>query len=130
MSTFGRDLVAHAGRLRAAGAQYIVVQSLRDMGKLPLAAATGQQAQLEWSALTTLFNSTVDAATGAAHLPVIQSGTYLILSAAIESMITGPQQMAMLGEAPNDVERANWRTLDRRMMSAMGATGSAANVQA
>jgi outer membrane lipase/esterase len=39
-------------------------------------------------------------------------------------------QMAALGEAPMDVERANWRTLDGRMMSAINAPGSAGKIQA
>ena len=43
-------------------------------------------------------------------------------------MITGPQQMAALGEAPLDVERANWRTLDSRMMSAINTPGTAGQV--
>ena len=46
------------------------------------------------------------------------TGADIVLSQAIVSMITGPQQMAALGQAPIDVERANWRTLDSRMMSA------------
>ena len=53
------DLAAQAGRLRAAGAQYIIVQNLPDMGKTPAAAAQGQQAQL--TAIANLFNSTLNA---------------------------------------------------------------------
>ena len=171
------DLAAQAGRLRAAGAQYIIVQNLPDMGKTPAAAAQGQQAQL--TAIANLFNSTLNAAVGSANLPVIQfntsallneiiaqpslygfvnttipvcttssaiqctpatlrdpngnltwvfadgvhptTGADLVLSQAIVSMITGPQQMAALGEAPMGVERANWRALDGRMMSAINA---------
>ena len=58
------------------------------------------------------------------------TGADLLLSQAIISMITGPQQMAALGQAPIDVERANWRTLDGRMMSAIGAPGAPGKFQA
>jgi outer membrane lipase/esterase len=45
-------------------------------------------------------------------------------------MISGPAQMAALGEAPMAVERANWRTLDNRMMSAINAPGGPEKFQA
>jgi outer membrane lipase/esterase len=173
------DLAAQAGRLRAAGAQYIVVQRLPDLGKTPAAAAQGAQAAA--TAVSNFFNSTLDAALGAAGLPVIQvntsqllnevianpaaygfvnttvpvcttssslqctpstlrdpngnltwvyadgvhptTGADLLLSQAIVSMIAGPAQVAALGQAPMAVERANWRTLDNRMMSAINAPG-------
>jgi outer membrane lipase/esterase len=180
------DLAAQAGRLRAAGAQYVIVQGLPDIGKTPAAAAQGQQATL--SQISTLFNSTLNAAIGSAGLSVIQfntqaftaetiaqpalfgftnatvpvcttaivlqctsatlrdpngnltwvfadgvhptTGAALLLSQAITSMITGPQQMAALGEAPAGVERANWRALDGRMMSAINAKGGPGKLQA
>ena len=139
----------------------------------------GPQGQALFNGLSSLFNSTLNAAIGAAGLNVIQfnafalatetaanpalfgfvnattpacttssslactpstlvapnanmnyvfadgihptTGAAIVLSQAIESMITGPQQMAALGQAPADVERANWRTLDGRMMSAINA---------
>ncbi len=173
------DLAAQAARLRAAGAQYIVVQRLPDLGKTPFAAAQGAQATA--TAISNFFNSTLDAALGAAGLPVIQvntsqllnevianpaaygfvnttvpvcttssslqctpstlrdpngnltwvwadgvhptTGADLLLSQAIVSMIAGPAQMAALGQAPMAVERANWRTLDNRMMSGINAPG-------
>jgi len=52
------------------------------------------------------------------------TGAYLALAQAMNSMLTGPMQMAALGQAPYDVERANWRALDGRMMSAIGAPGA------
>jgi outer membrane lipase/esterase len=173
------DLATAVGKLKAAGAQYVVVQNLPDMGKTPLAASQGAQGQALFNGLSTLFNTTLNAAIGAAGLNVIQfnafalatetaanpalfgfvnatvpacttssslactpstlvapnanmnyvfadvihptTGAAIVLSQAIESMITGPQQMAALGQAPADVERANWRTLDGRMMSAINA---------
>ncbi len=180
------DLAAQAARLRAAGAQYIVVQNLPDLGKTPFAASVGAQAPA--TAISNFFNSTLNAAIGAAGLPVIQfntsalvneiiakpslygfvnttvpvcttasalqctpatlrdptgnltwvfadsvhptTGADIVLSQAIISMITGPQQMAALGEAPLAVERANWRALDSRMMSAINAPGGPEKFQA
>jgi len=180
------DLAAQAGRLRAAGAQYIVVQNLPDIGKTPFAAAQGAQAT--FSSISGLFNSTLNAAVGAAGLQVLQfntsqllneiiaspalygfvnttvpvcttpsalqctpatlrdpngnltwvfadgvhptTGADLLLSQAIVSMLTGPAQMAALGEAPLAVERANWRALDSRMMSSINAPGGAQKFQA
>ena len=167
------DLATQIGRLRVAGAQYIVVQNVPDIGKTPYAASVGAQAN--FTALSGLFNSTLNAAIGAAGLPVIQVNTFqllnevganpaaygfvnatvpvctttssffctpatlrdptgnltwvfadgvhpttgsaLLLAQAIESMITGPQQIAALGDAPLGVERANWRAIDSRMFS-------------
>ena len=180
------DLAAQVGRLRAAGAQYIVLQNLPDIGKTPAAAQQGQQAAL--SAISGLFNSTLNSAVAAASLQVIQFNTSLLLSEiianpslygfvnattpvcatpssiqctpstlipggnpltyvfadgvhpttgadlllaqAVVSMITGPQQIAALAEAPKEVERANWRALDNRMMSAINAPGTPNKIQA
>ncbi|MFO1395855.1 MAG: autotransporter domain-containing protein [Burkholderiales bacterium] len=174
------DLATQAAKLKAAGAQYVVVQALPDIGKTPMAAAAGAQAT--FTALSDLFNTTLNAAVGNGGLQVMQfntskllneiiaspalygftnatsvacttssslqctpatlvssnanltyvfadgvhptTGANLVLSQAIVSMMTGPQQMAALGQAPFDVERANWRTLDGRMMSAIGAPGA------
>ncbi len=179
------DLATQLGRLRAAGAQYIIVQNLPDIGKTPAAAALGQQATL--SAISGLFNTTLNGAIGTAGLSVIQfntsallgeiivqpslygfvnttipvcttsssimctpstlrdptgnltwvfadgvhptTGANLLLAQALVSMITGPQQIAALGEAPKGVERANWRALDGRMMSAVNATGGPGKLQ-
>lgn len=181
------DLAAQAARLRAAGAQYIIVQNLPDVGKTPAAISQGAAAQAQGTAIANFFNSTLNAALGATGIPVIQfntsallneiiakpslygfvnttvpvcttssslqctpstlrdptgnmtwvfadsvhptTGADLVLSSAIASMITGPMQMAALGEAPMAVERANWRTLDNRMMSALNAKGGPEKLQ-
>jgi outer membrane lipase/esterase len=57
------------------------------------------------------------------------TGTALILAQAIESMITGPQQIAALGDAPMGVERANWRAIDGRMMSGVDRAASTATAR-
>ncbi len=180
------DLAAQAGKLKAAGAQYVILQTLPDIGKTPFAASLGAQAT--FSQLSSLFNTTLNAAVGAAGMHVIQfnttallseiianpaqygfsnttqpacttssslqctpstlvapnanmnyvfadgvhptTGAGLVLSQAMISMITGPQQMALLGEAPMDVERANWRTLDGRMMSMINSSTAPTKLQA
>ena len=181
------DLATQAGKLKAAGAQYVVVATAPDVGKGPYAAPFGPVAQGALTSLSSFFNLTLDAAIGQAGLQVIQfdlfklmneviaqpglygfvntkdvacttasafdctpstlvatnanlnyvfadgkhgtTGFYVLWANAVESMITGPQQMAALGEAPNDVERANWRTLDSRMMSGINAPGTAGKFQ-
>jgi len=183
------DLAAQVVRLRAAGAQYIILQQLPDMGKTPDAIAAGAQAQQLFTTLSqTVFNTTLNSAIATSGVQVIQfntsallgeiianpslygfvnstqracttqsslnctpstlvapnanmnyvfadgvhptTGADLVLTQAIVSMITGPQQMAALGEAPLDVERANFRTLDSRMRSGIGTPGSAGKFQA
>jgi outer membrane lipase/esterase len=178
------DLATQVVKLNAAGARYIILQNLPDMGKTPDAIAAGPQAQQLFTGLSQqVFNATLNSAIAAAGVQVIPfntaaflneviadpglfgfvnatnrvctttsslqctpstlvpggnpltwvfadgvhptTGADLIETQAIISMITGPQQMAALGEAPNDVERANWRTLDSRMMSGINAPGAA-----
>jgi outer membrane lipase/esterase len=179
------DLAAQVGKLNAAGAQYVILQNLGDAGKTPSAGAVGQRAT--FSALAGLFNSTLNAAVGAAGLHVIQfdtfkfqnevvanaaafgfvntvdqvctttsslqctgatlkapngnlnwfwaddvhptTGTNLLVTQAIVSMITGPMEMAALGDAPMGVERANWRALDGRMTSAINAPAAPGKFQ-
>ena len=182
------DLATQVGKLRAGGAQYIILQNLPDIGKTPFGVSQGPAGQAAFSAVSGLFNTTLNSAVAAAGLQVIQfntaalfnellanpslygfantstpvctttsslnctpstlipggnpltyvfadgvhpaTGADLVLTQAIVSMITGPQQMAALGEAPMDVERANWRLLDNRMMSAINAPGAPGKIQA
>ncbi len=58
------------------------------------------------------------------------TGTSLLLAEAAASMITGPQQIAALGEAPMGVERANWRAIDGRMISGIDRVPSGKKLQA
>lgn len=182
------DLATAVGKLKAAGAQYVIVQNLPDLGKTPSAASQGPAAQAALSGLSGLFNSTLNTAIGAAGLQVIQfntnalfneiianpslygfgnttatactvpsslnctpstlvapdanmtyvfadgvhptTGAVLLQTQAIVSMITGPQQMAALGEAPFDIQRAQWRTLDSRMMSGINGPPQSGKFQA
>jgi outer membrane lipase/esterase len=49
------------------------------------------------------------------------TGGHAVLAQAAASMIDGPQQVATLAEAPFAVEGANFRALDGRMWSSLGA---------
>ena len=71
------DLAIQAARLQAAGARYLVVYNMPDIGKTPQAAA--QNAQATFTSLSGLFNSTLNAALSNAHLQIIQFNTFALL---------------------------------------------------
>ncbi|HQR10030.1 MAG TPA: autotransporter domain-containing protein [Casimicrobiaceae bacterium] len=58
------------------------------------------------------------------------TGTSILLAEAAASMITGPEQISALGEAPMGVERANWRAIDGRMFSGIDRVPSGKKIQA
>jgi outer membrane lipase/esterase len=64
------QLAGLAGQLQAAGARYVVVYGLPDIGVTPEAAAANAQANL--TALSNLFNGTLNGAIAAGNLNVIQ----------------------------------------------------------
>jgi outer membrane lipase/esterase len=64
------DLATLAAQLQGAGARYLVVYGLPDVGLTPEAAAAGAQASL--TALSNLYNSTLDTALASAHVQVIR----------------------------------------------------------
>ncbi len=171
------DLVTQVARLRAAGARFIVVYGLPDIGLTPASAAANAQAT--GTAITNLFNSTLNGGIAAANLPVIQVNqaqllreivanpgafgfsnvstpvcttasslqctpatlrdpngalTYLfadgihpttglaqIGAQAAASMIEAPARIGQLAEAPLGVEQAAFRSIDARMIGAVGA---------
>lgn len=171
------DLATQIGRLKAAGARYVVVYNVPDIGLTPDAGAVNARAT--FTALSDLFNSTLNAAITQAGLEVIPvnsfkliqevvanpsafgftnatipvcttssslnctpatlrdpngaltfvfadgehptTGLALLAAQAAVATIEAPQQMAMLGEAPLAVEKANFRAIDSRMLSAVGA---------
>lgn len=173
------DLATAAGKLKAAGASFVLVQAMPDNGKAPEVTAFGAQASAAVTSLSSLFNTTLQQAIAQAGLEVITfntfalmdeviaqpgvygfvnttgvacttptgssctpstlvapnanttyffsdghhgtTGAYLILSSAMTSMITGPQQIGTLAEAPLAVEDANFRALDGRMWSSFNA---------
>jgi len=173
------DLATQAARLQAAGARYIVVYALPDIGLTPLAISQGAAAQAQYTAVGNLFNSTLNASLQAANLQVIQvnqaqllreivanptafgftnvtvpvcttsslltctpstlrdpngnltwafadaihptTGLALIAAEQAASMIEAPAKIGALGEAPVNVEQAIFRTIDSRMIGAVGS---------
>jgi len=55
---------------------------------------------------------------------------HALIAQAVQSMITGPQQMASLAEAPLSVEQANFRALDNRMWSSLNAPRTQGKLEA
>ncbi len=53
-----------------------------------------------------------------------------ILAQYAASVVVAPQEMAILGQQPLDVEKANWRTLDGRMVSSAGGRPSNGKIEA
>jgi outer membrane lipase/esterase len=64
------DLVTQVARLRAAGARYVVVYGVPDIGLTPRAALVNAQAT--FTNVSNLFNSTLNAGLAAANLQVVQ----------------------------------------------------------
>jgi len=58
------------------------------------------------------------------------TGVYLAFASLITSMITGPEQIATLPQAPFAVEDANFRALDGRMWSSLGAPRTQKKIEA
>ena len=166
-------------RLHAAGAEYIVLVNLPDVGKTPGGQAGGPAGAAAASAFAGLFNSTLNGAVAGLGIHVIPVNilaffnevlanpasfgftnvtgvacttpsalncttstlvapgadrTYLfadpihptpaahaIIAQVVQSMITGPQQMGSLAEAPLRAEDASYRALDNRMWSSLNA---------
>jgi len=173
------QLATQIAKLHVAGAQYIVVWNVPDIGKSPFGLSQGAAGAAQLTAISQLFNTTLFAALNAAGTPTIRfnayglldeivanpgaygfsnvttpacgavrsllctpadlvapgaaqtfvfadgvhptTGAHAIIAQAIASMITGPQQMAALGDAPFRVEDANYRALDGRMWSSLDA---------
>ncbi len=171
------DLAAQVARLKAAGARYVVLYNVPDIGKTPRASASNAQAT--FTSLSDLFNSTLTAAITSAGLEVIPVNSFKLIqevvanpaafgfvnattpvctttnvvlctpatlrdpqgattwvfaddihpttamhalaAAAAVATIQAPQQIAVLAEAPLAVEKANFRAIDSRMMSSVGA---------
>jgi outer membrane lipase/esterase len=160
------------GVLNAAGARYILVFNLPDIGSTPFGKGSGQSASI--TALTSLYNSTLMATIDALNLHPIRLNVFGLFNEAIAnpgafgltnvtspgctvrsvfctsstlvspsapqtylfaddvhpttaghqviadyaaSVISAPQQMGLLANAPVQAEQANFRALDDRMWS-------------
>jgi outer membrane lipase/esterase len=166
------QLGAAVGVLNAAGARYILLFNLPDIGSTPFGKGSGQSASI--TALTSLYNSTLMATIDALNLHPIRLNVFGLLNEAIAnpgalgltnvtspgcttrsifctsstlvspsvpqtylfaddvhpttaghqliadyaaSVISAPQQMGLLADAPVQAEQANFRALDDRMWS-------------
>ena len=172
----GQQYVQQVARLGAAGAKYIVVFNLYDIGKSPFGVANPAA---QFSSLVALYNTTINAGLGQIPFQTVRVNTqqlflemlanpsffgftnvsspacttpsslmcttatlvapnadktYLfsddlhptpaaevIMAEVVNSMLTGPQQIGALGDAPFRVEDANFRALDGRMWSSLDA---------
>lgn len=170
------QLVQQVAVLSNAGARYIIVFNLTDIGKTPFGVASGQSANI--TALSSFFNSTLSAGLDALHIDVIRLNTFGLLNEILASpaafgftnvtspacttpsslictsatlvapnapqtylfadsvhpttathqiiadyaasVVEAPQKIGLLAEAPLQVEQANFRALDGRMMSGVG----------
>ena len=177
LATAATQLVQQVGQLNAAGARYIIVWNVPDIGKTPFGVGSGQGATI--TALSSFYNNTLSAGLDALHVDVIRLNIFALLNEAIAnpaafgftnvttpacttasslictsatlvapnaaqtylfadtvhpttaghkiladyaaSVIEAPQKIGLLAEAPLQVEQANFRALDARMMSAVGA---------
>ncbi|HTS21416.1 MAG TPA: autotransporter domain-containing protein [Casimicrobiaceae bacterium] len=81
LTAVATQLVQQVGRLNAAGARYIIVWNLPDIGKTPFGVGSGQSAGI--TQLTNLFNSTLSAGLDALHIDVIRLNDFLLLNEAI-----------------------------------------------
>ncbi|HEV8257911.1 MAG TPA: autotransporter domain-containing protein [Casimicrobiaceae bacterium] len=79
--TAATQLVQQVAFLNAAGARYIMVFNLPDLGKTPDGVASGQGAAI--TALSSLFNSTLSAGLDSLHIDVIRLNVFALLNEAI-----------------------------------------------
>lgn len=180
------QLAQQVAILQNAGAKYVMVWNIPNIGASPDGTASGQAAQI--TAITSLYNTTFLAGLDAAKVSVVRLNAWGLVSEvmakpglygfsnttdracgatpslvctpaslvapnaaqtymfadgvhpttamqAIEaqyavSVLTAPQQMGVLAEAPLAVELANWRTLDGRMVSGINGPRDAGKLEA
>jgi outer membrane lipase/esterase len=176
LATAATQLVQQVGILNGAGARYIMVFNLPDIGKTPFGVGSGQGATI--TTLSSFFNSTLSAGLDTLRIDVIRlnifalinevvanpgafgftnattpacttqislictsatlvapnaaqtyvfadgvhptTGAHQVVADYAASVIEAPQKIGLLAEAPLQVEQANFRALDSRMMSGVG----------
>jgi outer membrane lipase/esterase len=168
------DTLTQIARLRDAGAKRVMVFNLPDIGKTPLGTSTPSA---PFSALTGLFNSTLEAGLSSLHVDIIPMNMFGLFNEVIANpasfgltnvttpactvasavncstatlvapnagqtyafadgvhptpaghqiisdyavaIMAAPQEIGLLGEAPLQVEQANFRAIDDRMWSGL-----------
>jgi outer membrane lipase/esterase len=81
LATAATQVVQQVGRLNAAGARYIIVWNMPDIGRTPFGVGSGQGSTI--TALSSFFNSTLSAGLDALHIDVIRLNDFLLLNEAI-----------------------------------------------
>lgn len=79
IQTTAAELVAQIGRLTAAGARYILVPTVPDIGATPFGASTGPAGAAGLTALSSGFNLALQAGLNGAGLKVIQADIFTLL---------------------------------------------------
>ncbi len=82
------ELVAQIGRLSAAGAKYIVVPTVPDIGATPFGASTGPAGAAGLTALSNGFNLAVQVGLNGAGIRVIHADTFTLLREVIADPAT------------------------------------------
>jgi len=81
LATAATQLVQQVGQLNAAGARYIIVWNVPDIGKTPFGVRSGQGPTI--TALSSFYNSTLFAGLDTLHVDVIRLNSFALLNEAI-----------------------------------------------
>src|SRR2546429_3176887 len=81
LATAATQLVQQVGILNANGARYIIVWNLRDIGKTPFGASSGQAAA--FTQASNFFNSTLSAGLDALHIDIIRLNDFVLFNEVI-----------------------------------------------
>ena len=81
LATAATQLVQQVGQLNAAGARYIIVWNVPDIGKTPFGVGSGQGATI--TALSSFFNSTLSAGLDSLHVDIIRLNIFALLNEVI-----------------------------------------------
>jgi outer membrane lipase/esterase len=81
LATAATQLAGQVATLKAAGAQYIIVWNLPDVGKTPAFATSPASASV--TALSSFYNSVLGAGLDASHVPAIRLNTFRLLNEVI-----------------------------------------------
>src|SRR5204862_2589031 len=81
LATAATQLVQQVGQLNAAGARYIIVWNVPDIGKTPFGVGSGQGPTI--TALSSFYNSTLFAGLDTLHVDVIRLNSFALLNEAI-----------------------------------------------
>lgn len=79
VATAAQDLATQMARLQAAGARYMVVMNLPNLGQTPLGRFSGPAGSAALTGLAQLYNGTLDAALDAAGVQALRLDTYRLL---------------------------------------------------